>query len=432
MPRSVAYMFDLTGLSQISEDADEAALHRRMEELERAKSAAAAGQARCAALMDAKRRAADAARGVPAARQGRGVASEVALARHDSPDQGRAHLAMAKILVHDMPDTLAALTCGALSERRAALIVNEAADLNPADRRRLDAELCGNHDTLDGMGDTRVRAEAKTIAYRLDPQGAADRAERAPLDRTVTLRRAANAMTYLTVRLPAADGIATFDALQQSADACTDGRNRGQAMADTVVTRITRRDPTRTPVPVAVSLVLSDRTLLGNDPAPAVLHGYGPLPAAVARDMVRRAALDPESLATLRRLYATPDTGVLVATESRARRFPKGLARFIATRDQTCRTPYCNAPIRHTDHATPHHRGGRTTAVNGQGTCAHCNYLKETPGWQTLAGTDHNGQHTTIVVTPTGATYRSTAPPQPGHPRILTRDIHIVVNTPAA
>ncbi|GAS90024.1 hypothetical protein RMCB_4120, partial [Mycolicibacterium brisbanense] len=54
---SIAHMFDMAVLAQVSEDADEAALHRRMEELERVKSAAAAGQARCAALLDAKRRA---------------------------------------------------------------------------------------------------------------------------------------------------------------------------------------------------------------------------------------------------------------------------------------------------------------------------------------------------------------------------------------
>ncbi|WP_229481985.1 HNH endonuclease [Mycolicibacterium mageritense] len=425
-------MFELAELSQVSADADEVALHRRMEELERAKSAAAAGQARCAALMDAKRRATDAAKGVPAARQGRGLGSEIGLARHDSPEQGRAHLAMAKLLVHDMPNTLAALECGALSEQRAAIIVREAAHLSAADRRRLDVELCGDHGTLAGMGDTRIRDEAKTISYRLDPQGAADRADQAPMDRTVTLRPAPNAMVHLTAYLPAAEGIQTFDALQQSADTCTDGRNRGQAMADTLVARVTGRDPMRTPAPVAVSLILSDRTLLGADSAPAVLQGHGPMPASVAREMVRRAALDDESRATLRRLYARPQTGVLVAMESRSRRFPKGLARFIATRDQTCRTPYCNAPIRHSDHVRSHHRGGPTAAGNGQGMCAHCNQVKETPGWQTFAGTDHNGQHTTIVVTPTGATYRSTAPPAPGHPRVLTRDVHVVVNRRAA
>ena len=58
-------MFDMAVLAQVNPHADEADLHRRIEELERAKSAAAAGQARCAALLDEKRRAAEAAEGVP-------------------------------------------------------------------------------------------------------------------------------------------------------------------------------------------------------------------------------------------------------------------------------------------------------------------------------------------------------------------------------
>ncbi len=96
--------------------ADEVALVERIAELERLKSAAAAGQARAAAELDRARRAVDAEAGVPAAKRGRGVASEVALARRDSPSRGGRHLGFAKALVHEMPHTLAALEAGVLSE----------------------------------------------------------------------------------------------------------------------------------------------------------------------------------------------------------------------------------------------------------------------------------------------------------------------------
>lgn len=98
--------------------------------------------------------------------------------------------------------------------------------------------------------------------------------------------------------------------------------------------------------------------------------------------------------------------------ESRARHFPAGLARFLALRDQTCRTPYCNAPIRHSDHAQAVHRGGATTAVNGQGLCEGCNYVKEHPGWRVITHTE-DGRHIADYTTPTGARHRSTAPPLP-------------------
>jgi hypothetical protein len=132
---------------------------------------------------------------VPTAKQGRGVAGEVALARRDSPARGGRHLGLAKALVHEMPHTLAALESGALSEWRATLIARESACLDVEDRRRLDAELCANVDKLEGMGDARIVAAAKEIAARLDAQAVVDRAAKAEADRTVTIRPAPDCMT---------------------------------------------------------------------------------------------------------------------------------------------------------------------------------------------------------------------------------------------
>jgi hypothetical protein len=133
----------------------------------------------------------------------------------------------------------------------------------------------------------------------------------------------------------------------------------------------------------------------------------------VGRRLVGDAVSDSRSKVTLRRLYTRPVTGALVAMESRARRFPKGLAAFITARDQTCRTPYCDAPIRHIDHAEPWHREGTTSAANGLGMCERCNYVKEAPGWRVSAAGEKHG-HAAAFVTPTGTEYRSTAPPGPG------------------
>ena len=112
-----------------------------------------------------------------------------------------------------MPHTLAALECGALSEWRATLIVKESACLDVEDRRALDAELCADVSNLDGMGDERVAATAKEIAYRLDPQAVVDRAAKAEADRTVTIRPAPDTMTYVTALLPVAKGVGVYAAL---------------------------------------------------------------------------------------------------------------------------------------------------------------------------------------------------------------------------
>lgn len=125
----------------------------------------------------------------------------------------------------------------------------------------------------------------------------------------------------------------------------------------------------------------------------------------------------------LRRLYTAPGTNELLATDSKARLFPKGMRRFIETRDDTCRTPYCDAPIRHFDHVLAWHAGGTTTLDNGAGLCEACNHTKENPGWAVKPATateqevarDRDRIQTLEVTTPTGHKYQSKAPPLPGH-----------------
>jgi hypothetical protein len=405
-------------------EADEAGLVDEIARLERVKSAAAAAQARLTAALAEKRRAAEAAAGVPRVKQCRGLASEVALARRDSPVRGGRHLGFATALVFEMPHTLAALECGALSEWRATLIVRESACLNVEDRRTLDAEMCADITKLDGLGDRRITADAKAIAYRLDPQAVVDRAAKAEADRTVTIRPAPDAMTYVSILLPVAKGVGVYAALKHTADTTFDDRSRGQIMADTFYERVTGQ-PADVADPVAVDLVITDETLLGGHDTAAVVSGYGPIPASVARGLVSKAITDERSRCTLRRLYRHPKSGALVAMESRSRLFPKGLAMFIGLRDQTCRTPYCDAPIRHRDHARPRHRDGPTSADNGLGECERCNYAKESPGWRVTAGSDETGVHTADFLTPTKHRYRSTAPPLPGLPTIEVTELEV-------
>jgi hypothetical protein len=410
-------MFEL--VAEFDPEASEAALVERIAAMERVKSAAAAEQAKATAALDGKRRSAEAARGVAEDQRGRGLGSEVGLARHDSPKRGREHLAVALALVHDMPHTLAALEAGVLSEYRAALIVAEAAHLSAADRATLDAELCADRSGLAGLGNKKITNRARSIAYQLDSRAAADRAARAPHDRRVTLRPGRDGMGYLTAYLPMPHAMAIHAVLNTAADTTPDGRPRDHVMADTLVERVTGR-PADVPVPVAVHIVITDHTLLAGDTTPARIPGYGPLPATISRRLIFDALWDDRSEATLRRLYRHPASGALIAMESRSRRFPKGLAAFIDLRDDTCRTPYCDAPIRHHDHATPDAHGGPTTAHNGLGLCEACNYTKEAPGWQVSTTTDHHGTHTAQFTTPTGATHRSNAPPLIGDIATIT------------
>lgn len=388
-----------------------ARLVERIGELERVKATAAAEQARAAVLLDRARREDEAANGVPLRRQGAGVAAEVALARQDSPARGGRHLGFAKALVNEMPHTLAALQCGALSEWRATILVRETACLAVEDRQKIDVEMCADPSWLRGLGDARLAAEAKRLAYRLDAEAVVRRARRAENERRVSIRPAPDTMTYLTALLPMKQGVAVYAALKRAADTSMDPvRGQGQIMADTLVERVTGVSAAEA-VPIGVNITISDEALLGAGDEPATVAGHGPVPAAVARRLISGAVSSGAKVLT-RRLYRRCGTGALVGVESRSRLFPKGLAELIDLRDQTCRTPYCDAPIRHHDHVVASARGGATSLDNGQGLCERCNYVKEAPGWNAVPvpGTD---RHTVEIATPTGTVYRSTAPPLP-------------------
>ncbi len=473
--------------------------------LERVKGACAAAQAAVTAAFVASQeqeqaerrqeragleggRAASAASGARRGHLGRGIAGQVALARRESPARGSQHVKLALALVHEMPNTFAALRSGLLSEARAEIIVRESAHLSGDQRAGLDAELVviarldatsteegdADDEAVDGtfhgsgvagigsLGDRELTRRVRALAYRADPAAAAERCAKAALERRVELRHAADAMCRLTAHLPLTQALAAQAALTAAADTARAGgdlRRKGQVMADTLVERITGQERADA-VPVEVQLVITTESLFDVGDTPAQVPGYGTVPAAWARDLLahdtdphhdqpvatpnarsgshrsdppgdadaemldayggpatgedefgsflnsgsdtrplrrpfplssptgrtastRRspegavhAARGNEKITErarvwLRRLYAHPKTGQLVAMDSTRRAFDGNLRRFLIARDAaTCRTPWCGAPIRHLDHIRDFADGGPTSAANGQGLCA--------------------------------------------------------------
>lgn len=401
--------------------------------LEVLKGAAAAAQARVTAGFAASQRQAMTADGVPVAQQARSIGAQVALARKISPRQGSRHLGLAEALVGELPHVLAALAAGETSEWRATLVARETACLTRDDRVAVDRALAQRPGGIGSMGDADVAREARRVAYRLDPGAALRRSARAVSQRCVTLRPAPDAMAYVTALLPVAGGVAAHVALGRAADTARahgDSRSRGQVMADLFTDRLlhpggsaaSSYDPTRwdapppQPVPepggesghgapagvrVEVHVVMTDAALLGDDDAAAEVVGLGPVPASVARALVRDA---PEGADVwVRRLYTSASSGDLVAMDSRARHFPTLLRRFLVVRDEVCRTPWCGAPVRHTDHVVPHADGGRTRLENGQGLCEGCNQVKEAAGWNARPRPDGS----VVTTTPTGHAWTS-------------------------
>jgi hypothetical protein len=399
------------GLRRLDAGVDDVERVEQLRVLEELKAAAAAAQARVTVAFEASQRAAQDAAGLPARDLGKGIGAQVALARRESPAKGSRFVGLAQALVQEMPHTLAALERGETSEWRATLLVRETACLTREDRTRADAELAARPGGLAALGDRAAVDEARRIAYRLDPFAFTDRARKAAVDRRVTVRPAPDTMALVTGLLPAPQGVAVFAALSRYADslrACGDPRSRAQIMADTFVERITGQT-TAADVPVEVGVVMSDRSLLGDAPEPADLLGYGPVPAPLTRDWIA----DSEAEAWVRRLYAAPATGQLVAMDSRRRRFRGKLRRLVVYRDRICRTLWCGAPIRHVDHVVPAAVDGPTSAANAQGLCEACNFAKEAFGWRARPDPDGSVETTT----PTGHRYLSRQPGTGRSPR---------------
>ena len=433
--------------------------------LEETKNAVAAAQAHAQALFVARQRLDQARAGVPQEKLGRGIAHQVALARHESPHRGRQLCELSEVLVREMPWSMSAFSQGRISEYKAGILAKETVFLSLADRARVDQSICQDSDAAGLLGNRELGAAAKKAAYALDPQACVKRHEKAVGDRYVSLRPAADGMTYLTALIPLKQGVrilATLTRVSDSLRASGDERGKGQIMADALMHRLVQHAPcnegagtlgdhggvsvedlapvaalqaadSRGGIPVqplcttvdeaniSLELVMTDRSLFGSANDPAILVGYDPIPAPMARSMVRGSGSGSGRSSPqvwLKRLFTHPETNQLLAMDSHARLFPEGMKEFLRLQGQRCQTPYCDAPIREYDHIKAYAAGGATSLDNGQGLCTDCNQAKESPGWWSTrnvsAAAEVGGPPVTEITTPTGHRYVSTAPPLPG------------------
>ena len=394
----------------------------RLDALERIKSAAAAAQVLVtAAFADAAENTddvpADGRRRPPRAMS---IGAEVALAARTSPYQGEQRVLLSRRLRDHLPGVHAALGRGDLREDQAFAVARQVAHLDPAQRTAVDADLTSRPGGLAGLGDEKLRQAVRRSCLTIAADAEGRRHRRARADRNVTMRQLDDGTGRIAATVPAehlAAVRAVLDRAVAAARAAGDERTAGQVRADALVGRITGLDAAE-PVAVRVNLVVGVESLLGDSDEPGRLQGVGWLPAWLCTDLVRRAS--QAARATLRRLFVEPKHGSLVAMESTSRAFPAGLAELLDLRDGgLCRTPGCNAVIRHHDHVVPAHEGGATSAHNGQGLCERCNYLKETPGWASWVATPDPGAgpHEVHGVTEHLRVHRSTAPPLPGGAR---------------
>lgn len=382
----------------------------RITVLEELNSVGAAAQARETLTFDMLRRNREAEDGVSSKKQGRGVGAEIGLARKVSRSRGSALLKFSRTLLMDLPRTYAAMKVGDISEEKARIVAKETAWLPREKRREADERMA---DRLAEVGVRRLGNEVRALAQRLDQKAAVEHLDRCVEERTVSVRPAPGNMAYLTALLPMPQAVAAFANLTKSAQSligtgASGGRTQGQLMADLLVERLTGQE-TAEAVPTEVHVVMNASSLFEPGDEPAWFPGVGPIPAAAARSFVAENAAE----VFLRRLFTRPTDGQLVRMDSKRREFAGLLRRMVVIRDDVCRSPWCEAPIKHIDHADAYAAGGSTDWENSSGLCAACNYAKELEGWRHESTPDR-----LIVKTPTGHRYeavtKQVSDPDPG------------------
>ncbi|AXK46636.1 HNH endonuclease signature motif containing protein [Brachybacterium saurashtrense] len=329
--------------------------------------------------------------------------SEASRALKESRAVAGRSLATCRRLVQNMPGMLTALAEGSLHPRSVHRVGTAMAPVTPEIREQVDEVLSAQLDALTDCGTGEIADHVARILHALDPEGAAERHRRALHDRHVTITRTDHGMATVRATIPGIDAARIRKGLSVAAEAARasgDRRGHQQIMADLFADALVGRGDGIDPTTLDVGIVITDRSLLAPAHADAAtIEGFGPVPYDHVREEMLRAAQrgeqDTDTSLTLRRLYTDPEDGQLVAVEARSRSFPDSLRRFLTLAHQTCRAPYCDAPIRQMDHIVPWSRGGPTSLENGNGLCGGDNQ-KESSGESVRVVRDEQGVRRTV------------------------------------
>ncbi|MGH3853888.1 MAG: DUF222 domain-containing protein [Pseudonocardiaceae bacterium] len=352
-----------------------------------------------------------------------------------------------------LPGTLAALEQGRITLAKARILDEETANLSEEHTTRVEQQMLTK---ARQQTPGQLRVATRRAVLTADPGAARKRAERARRERGVRMWPEPDGMATLSAYLPAADATGMFAVIDEHArQAGSPGDERGMdarradALVDLVLTPTgspsagasTARDHTTehatgqptgcpgnarddAPAPgttspasrhcecgrprrgagVDVRVTIPYTALLGAEDQPGELAGYGPIPAAVARDLAAGG--------TWRRILTDPASGRPVDYGTTRYRPPAHLAGLVITRDQTCQFPGCRVPahrcdLDHTIAHDPAQGTGPTSETNLGPKCRRHHQVKQAPGWSV---TQHPDGCTTWA-TPSGHVYHSSPPP---------------------
>ena len=331
------------------------------------------------------------------------AADEVAVAMRWTRNAAFARLHLAVTVTTRLPSTLDALARGDLDLRGVQALAEITEPLGADTAKAVEAAVLPK---AGGWNTTELRRAARRAVARLDPAGLEQRHQARKQERRVEFTPLDDGMAELRAYLSATDATHIYQRLDafaraQSAD---DDRTMDQRRADTF-TDLLLGPGSGGVGNVQVRVTVPASMLMGMDDQPGELPGYGPIPAAVARDIAAGG--------TWKRLLTDPFSGTLLDFGRSTYRPPAALADFVRARDHRCVFPGCSRPADacDIDHSEPFPKGA-TSAENLECLCRHHHRLKHEAGW-----TVEHEDGAYIWTTPDGHVYRREpepiAQPQP-------------------
>ncbi|MEV8130504.1 DUF222 domain-containing protein [Pseudarthrobacter oxydans] len=380
--------------------------------------------------------------GMPVQAQEMAVAAEIGCVLALGPRAASAFLSVSHALTSTLPLTLAALHAGTISWQHARVMVDEAATLDPAGVAALEAHFL-DPDTprpaaaakIGEMPAHRLRHKARTWRERHHAESIGKRHTKAAADRRVEYRPDQDGMAWLSACLPADQAMAGWNrlnALSRAAQGPTEPRTLTQLSADhfaqAILTSGTNTssssrgsiDSPNVPADTStgagagagtdttpsssiraqVLVTVPVLSLMGVTDEPAMLDGYGPIPASMARDLVANGA------ESFHRVLVDPRDGAPLEIGRSSYRVTKAMRNWLRLRDGQCPFPGCSNPSldNEADHLLAWHHGGTTGISNLGQPCPKHHKLRHTSRWKPTPATKNQPPGWT---SPTGRHYTS-------------------------
>jgi hypothetical protein len=356
------------------------------------------------------------------------VTAEVGCALTIGDRAAGSFLAVSHALTNTLPLTLAALQAGTISWQHARVMADEAATLDRAGAAALEAHFLdpdapgsASGCPAGDMPASRFRHRARTWRERHHTESIEKRHAKGVLDRRVEYAPDQDGMAWLTAYLPADQAAAIWNrttAIARGLQRPDESRTLTQLRADAFATALLTRgnqggtnrtsgpdglsrpdrfsvegdanmnpagfDPGQVPPPRAQVLVtVPVFSLLGTTEEPAILDGYGPIPASMARDLVANGA------DSFHRVLVDPRDGAPLEIGRTSYRLTKAMRQWLRLRDGKCPFPGCsnNSLDNDADHLLAWAKGGTTGIANLGQPCPKHHRLRHTSAWRPTPAT---------------------------------------------